>query len=381
MIGILDWDIRAARTTLNVLGGSINIDDQNIPAITAAVTVPFDADVLAALDPRSTNVPRVTLNGSLTEWASRPISAISEYAGARTIAGLSELWSGLQGRDVSALFGSPLHSLAQDKPQTMSLDLHVREVSYDDWEMVIDLASDEALLTDWAPSNGLDMVPIIDASQGLDPQKVGSWVNSVLIGVLGYKLTPTVYDDSELSDVYSNITNWQSFPTAWDMFRPYIDDTNLKLRVNPNGVGFSLQRPENTLWDTPGQHSHLFTAEEVISVGHVYTRSGDWYDGAMLSDAADEYHIGYPATGPSRTYRETLPEGTKPTFSMAQNIVTRASNRGHLIDIVAPIRLGVFMRDEFAYAPEVGDIEQWVIKSVSYDLTTATMRIRGEQRY
>jgi hypothetical protein len=63
------------------------------------------------------------------------------------------------------------------------------------------------------------------------------------------------------------------------------------------------------------------------------------------------------------------------------NINTRNRNRGQFIDIVAPIKLGVFMMDEFTYAPDVGPVQPWRVQGVSYDFLAGTMNIRGVQRY
>ena len=389
MIGTLNWSARAGNLVLPVSDdtGSISIDDQNVPAITATIVVPRDDSFLALIDPRQTVPPRVQLIGSLSHWHSTPISRLSDYAARHggTLASLSAAWTGLQVRDVSALFGTPLYQLAPDAPESMSLDLHVRDVSYDDWEMVVSLASDEALLMDWAPTSGQDLIAISDEMGGGDPQKVATWVNPFLSVVLGYTLTPGPYDGSALSDTYTNILDWSRWSSAWDMFRPAIEDTDLKLRVRPSGRGFTLERPENPI-NSPADHSWLFSDADVISVRHARSRTGDWYDSTLLttSEMAGGTTVGYPSPGRhSRTYVEIVPDTFKPTLSMAQNIATRSANRGQFIDIVAPIQLGVFMRDEFTYVRVIGEgtPEQWIVKSVTYDFAAGTMNIRGEQRY
>ncbi|WP_036963672.1 hypothetical protein [Promicromonospora kroppenstedtii] len=385
MIGILDWDIRANGVTLPATGGSINIDDQNVPAISATVVVPYDADLEALLDPRSTVVPRVTLNGRMTEWAAKTVADLDAYfaaEGRTTAAGVTLEWAGKNVGDITMMFGRPLYDLARYEPQKMSLDLHVREISHDGFEMSISLASDEALLTDWAITSGQDMFPINDAMAGANPQHAGPWVNAVISAVLGYGLTPGVYDTTPLSTTYTDVLDWTMYTSAWDMFRPVLEDTDLKLRVGPTGRGFTLERPENSI-NNPATHSWLFTDEDVTTVRHVKSRTGDWYDSALLQRADHTWTGGYPNPGlHSRTYIETVPDTVKPSFSMAQNIARRSVNRGQFIDITAPIQLGVFMRDEFAYAPTLDDTpEQWIVKSVTYDLLAGTMNIRGEQRY
>lgn len=380
MIATLDWDIRAADVTLPVTGGGINIDDQSVPAITATVIVPFDADVLAAIDPRSTVVPRVTLNGTLSEWSSQPLAAMSAYAATvgGTIADLSTAWAGLQLGDVTVQFAAPLHAGAQTENQTMSLDLHVREVSYDDWEMVVSLASDEALLLDWSATSEADRQLFLDIRDGLDSDEINAWIEPTLRVVLGYGLQPSVYDTDPLSVPPADLLTPIRETNAWNYMRPFLEDTDLKLRVSSSGRGFTLHRPENSITG----NSHLFEPADVISARGVYSRTGDWYDSAeLVSDVSPD--VGYPAASHSRTYVENF--GTRQTSqSMAQNIVRRTVNRGQFIDLVAPIRLGVFMRDEFTYLPEgatPGPPYQWIAKAVSYDLAGGLMNIRGERRY
>lgn len=381
-IATLEWDIRAADTTLEVTGGSINIDDQNVPAITASVVVPFDAAVLAALDPRQTNVPRVVLNGSLSEWASRPISFMTEYAQRRgpLISDLSAAWSGDTIEDVSLLFGAPLSSSASNEPLTMSLDLHVREIDADDFEMRIQLASDEALLLDWSVTGLADIDAFVAAQSGLNAAYASTYINMTLAVVLGYTTPDGPYRTDPVSSEYEfSIVELAKGMTAWEIVRGALDDADLKLRVNPTGRGFTLQRPENSI-NNPATHAHFWAYDEVIEARQVYSRTGDWYDSAMLRvDGVPSR--GHPNGEHSRTYLEDLPVGSKPTLSAAQNIVRRAQNRGRFIDLVVPIKPGVFMRDEFTYETAAGELQPWIVKAVTYDLAAATMNIRGEHRY
>lgn len=388
MIGRLAWTARAGNIVLPVNddSGTISIDDQNIPAITASFTVPRDDAFLALADPRQEPAPRIQLSGHLTEWQSLPLSAMSAYWQnlGGTVADLSAAWTGLQLRDVSNMFGAPLYSAASDVPTSMSLDLHVRTLTYDDWEMTISVASDEALLIDWAIANAEDYANIIGGQVGMNLQRVQAYVDPVLSAILGYTTDENVYTDTPLSGPWADVIQWRQDMTGWDLIRLALEDTDLKLRVNPSGRGFTLQRPQNSI-NNPAEHAFLFTGEDVTTVKHTRSRSEDWYDSAMLSqgDGVDFTFAAYPPSGRhSRTYVERFPDGTKLTSSMAENIVRRSLNRGQFIDIVAPIRLGVFMRDEFAYAPTLDDdAEQWIVKSVSYDIAAAQMNIRGEQRY
>jgi hypothetical protein len=223
-----------------------------------------------------------------------------------------------------------------------------------------------------------------------NPQQVRYWVDAVMLTVLGRAPLQNSYTTAALSAPFSDIIDWTSWSSAWDMMRPVIEDTNLKLRVHPDGVTFTLERPENTI-NNPAVHAWLFTPDNTSSVRRVRSRIGDWYDGALMQASdGDGPGNGYPALGEphSRTIIEMVPPTLNPTVSMAQNLVTRASNRGELIEITAPIQLkptgGVFMRDEFSYVPAIGESGpeyQWITKSVHYDFLSGTMRLRGERRY
>jgi hypothetical protein len=392
VIGQLTWSIQVGETILEVLNdtGSINIDDQNIPAITTSVLVPFDQAVLDALDPRTVTVPRVILRGEYTEWMSRPISAMSAYATAEggTIADLSAAWAGMQIHDVSELFGAPLYSGANDNPTSMELDLHVREVVYDDFEMNISLASDEALLIDWAPSSIWDVAELSEQSQSFNLDVAASWANLMLGAVFGTRLDPSPYNTVTVSSGFSKDLLEAISQNAYEMLRPALEDADLKLRVNPNGRGFSLQRPENNIKSVQGwtasPDGHLFEPQDVLSVKRVTTRTGDWYDAVMLTQDGVGGGFGYPRGPHTRTYLERLDEGFGVSDSMAQNIYRRVTNRGEFIDITAPIRLGVFMTDDLAYLPEgevSGPEHQWRIKAVTYDMPSGTMSIRAARPY
>lgn len=387
MIGILDWELRAADITLTALAGTMNIDEMNVPAITASVLVPYDADVFAALDPRQTPPPRAVLRGTFTQWASQPLSAMTSYFADNsvvTLADLSSLWSGLTLGDITDLFATPLDAAALGnlEPDVMEIELHVRELDASSWDMSISLASDEALLTDWTPTDGLDFGQINDYAEGMPVQQARTYIDPILQTVLGIRTDTNVYSSDLLSSPYADVINRTLDMSAWELVRQPLDDAGLKLRVNRDGRGFSLQHPVNEI--PTKTWLSLFGESDVISVRHKYSRNDDWYDSALLSSvtaAGAATYKGGPTGTHSRTYRESYPEGTKFTSSQIVNINLRNANRGQFIIITAPIRLGVFMMDEFAYAPTVGPVEQWRVQGVSYDIESGTMNILGVQRY
>lgn len=385
MIGILTWDIRAAGITLGAISGQINIDEMNVPAITASVLVPYDATVEAALDPRQTPVPTAVLTGHFTQWASGPISDITAYLaanGVTTLAGISALWAGDTLADASALFGAPLEAGASVSDETMELNLHVREIDSSDFDMRISFASDEALLTDWAPTDGLDFAAIGNAQEGIPDQQARKWIDPILELVLGQRMDINAYTLTALSSTYTDVINRELDMSAWEMIRQPLDDANLKLRVNRNGKGFSPQLPNNEI---PGKTwSGLFTSEDVTSARRVLSRNDEWYDSASLlswTTAGVRIYKGGPTGVHSRTYRERRAEGTPITSAQLVNINRRNINRGQFIDIIAPIRLGVFMMDLFDYQPDVGPLQPWQVQSVSYDIESGTMNVRGVRRY
>lgn len=387
MIGRLAFTVRYENTVLEGSTGNLTIDDQNVPAISGSIVTPYDADVFDAIDPRATVVPRVTVRAWLSEWSSLTLADVTAHLArwhATDLADVSRMWNGLNLGDLTAKFGAPLHPLAQYQARTMELDLHVREISEDGREMRFDVASDEELLRDWAPSNSQDLTDLTQGLQGFPQNQVGSFVNVFLQAVLQRSLIPGPYDSQVLTS--SDLVQVDYANSAYDMFRPALEDADVKLRVHPNGRDFSLERPENYI-NSPAEHSWLFTGRELGDGGmrRTKTRTGDWYDSAGLLRETDTGYqfAGHPGGLHSRTYVEELTIG-KPSIAMAQGIVRRARNRGEFIDLQGPIIPGVFMRDEFVYLPDgatPGPDYQWICKSVSYDFTSGLMNIRGERRY
>lgn len=393
MIGILTWEMRYGNTVLQCTGaGNLNIDDQNVPAITTSFGVPYDAALFDQIDPQAAPPPRVMLTGRFTQWASKDVSDVTAYLiqnGITTVATLSTLWAGKTVADITAMFGTPLDAAVGGNltPQVMSLDMHVREISHDYATMTLSLASDEALLMDWAPTSPEDMDTINDNRVWSTTQQNEAryWVDPVLATILSRALDPNVYASKLLSVDNAFVVDWTTWDTGWNLIRPVLEDTDLKLRINRDGVGFSLQLPENEI---PGKLWYpVFTEAEVLTARLVRSRSGDWYDSALVQATDDpDAQAGWPRTGGihSRTYIEKAPRSVIPTAAMAQNVARRTRNRGDLIDITAPIRLGVFMTDEFTYLPAgavAGPDFEWRVKSVGYDFETATMTIRGERPY
>jgi hypothetical protein len=394
VIGTLTWDIRAADKTLEVTAGNISIDDQNIPAIAASVMVPYDADVLAALDPRLTPPPRVVLTGTYVGWASKTLAQLDEYlegADVETIADLSALWDGLTLADITDQFATPLTTDSPAEPHRMSLDLHVREVSHDTFTMTVSLASDEALLADWAIVSPFDIVALQDAREGYSTSRASTYIDSVLQVVLGRRTVTNAYTARPVVDYAVDVLALSNGPTGWEIVREVLDDADLKLRVDRDGRNFLLLPPEEQInqpgtWvfldgDTPLEDGFVPTDAPILELRQVYTRTDGWYDSAILR-GTDGSVAGSGKSVHSRTYVEDLRAGIKATSSMANSVVIRTRNRGRFIDLVLPIRLGVFMRDHFLYASLNGQAgQEWAVKSVNYDLTTNTMRIRGEQPY
>lgn len=385
MIGVLTWEVYGAGQSFTVTAGNMNIDEMNVPAITGSFVLPFDQAVFDALDPRQTPVPRVTITGTFSEWAALTLADITAYMndnGVTQLDDLSSLWTGLTLANISTMFGTPLSALAGLETTTMTMDLHVREIDASDWDMVISVGSDEALLTDWGVTDGLDMGAIADYAEGMNVQQARTYIDPVLQLVLGIRTDVNAYSTTALSTVYTDVINRTLDMSAWEMILQPLQDANLKLRVNRDGVGFSLQHPVNEI---PGKEwFSLFTAEEVTSVRTVFSRNDEWYDSVSLTagdNPATRVFKGGPTGIHSRTFRQRFQEGTPLTSAQVVNINQRNKNRGQFIDIVAPIRLGVFMMDEFTYAPEIGPVQPWRVQGVSYDFEAGTMNIRGVQRY
>lgn len=388
-VSIATWEARLGDVTLPIEAGNISIDELNVPAITASIIVPnIVAGLIDTLDPRQTPVPRVTISGRRTWWASQTLADLTAYlsAGVTTMADLSTLWSGKTLANITDMFAAHLDPVnGQDADQTMSLDLHVREVAEDvrGDTLTVALASDEALLTDWGPTDGLDFAAIGQHQEALPEQQVRTWVDPILLVVLGYRTEANAYSTTALSAPYGDVINRTLDMSAWEMIRQPLDDTDLKLRVSRDGTGFSLQLPVNEI---PGKEwISLLTNENTTEVRKVRSRNDDWYDsvGLVAGDAiADRVFKGGPTGLHSRTYRERFPDGTRLTSSMVVNINTRSANRGQFIDITAPIQMGVFMMDEFTWEPTAADTpEPWRIQAVSYDIFADQMNIRGVQRY
>jgi hypothetical protein len=226
-----------------------------------------------------------------------------------------------------------------------------------------------------------DLAELSTWAQSFNLERASAWANLMLGAVFGSRLTPGPYDTDPLSDSFESSILDSVGASAYDMMRPALEDANLKLRVSPDGRSFSLRRPEDSL-NSPSTHTFTFSPRNVIGATMERSRNGDWYDSAMLTEEGIGGGFGYPRGEHSRTYREHLPEGSGLTESAAENIVTRARNRGQFFDVVAPIRPGVFMRDYFYWQPDPEQPgEEWQVQGVSFDLITDTMRIRGVQPY
>lgn len=106
-------------TLLDVLGGGISFDAGRSPHVEGTLTITQDADVADLLDPRMSPPPRVTV-------------------------------------EVLGTFGVTTQS------RTFDLTLRSRPVSQDDATMQLELSSDEALVSDYAPMADVDLRALTD---------------------------------------------------------------------------------------------------------------------------------------------------------------------------------------------------------------------------
>lgn len=267
-------DVDEVPTTLTVLGGSVTIDEGWSPYVQADITVAAEGDVYIALDPRDD--ARVEL--TLTQM---PGTGVTLNLGVRT--------------------------------RTRTPDGEVR----------LELASDEALAQDRAHLDGFmsGTYPTADA------------LVDAYLSLIGFGLTgpyPSVTLDETTQYLYPG-------DVIWDALTPVLEQTALRLYVDPDRQWRMVSAPSNT--------------NEVISLGDqpvlqeatdVVSRNEEWADSVVVryswTDAGGtqqtDTDIAVSGLAPSRTKVIEHPFAY-PGAGAAQHILNRAQARGRTIESVA----------------------------------------------
>lgn len=308
--------------------GRITLDEGWSPYCQASLTLALPSDALLdALDPRSSTPPRVYLVASLAYGDGDTFADLTTQYGGLTFANLTTLYSGSTFADLTSEHTRPYNPFGTvvGQRRTFNLGVRSRRVDRQAAEVYVELASDEALLQDYALVSGSVVNP---------PSLT---VRSAVETALSYANTGGSLTAGEgTAAIDADAAEWKPGVTAWDYVQPLVQQAGLRLWCDENR-DWHLTTPtissEGAL--SLSGTGTITKAEETIS------RDEGWWDAVVITyewvDGTGATQYAYDTAGDvtatkvlSLTYKRPDP-GT----GAAAALLTRTSRRGRKFDTEA----------------------------------------------
>jgi len=395
---------------LGVISGDITMDESWAPYVQGSITIPLDMDILDSIDPRTGARIKVFISQEYGE--SDKLSVITTNYSGQTLAAISTEYAGKTLADLSAWYFAPYNQPGSNKLDTLSnlftggtletastawdgllfediseqfyrsypdginnnhergLDLTVRSRTLDVGEstITIELASDEALMLDFAHVGVNNFAP---ASQDL---------RTIVKEVLS-KIGDALVDGAVTSTVDSAAIIWQPGQTAWDYLNPLVKKAGLRLYCDEKRL-WHLVTDTDTL---PGL-VELFSVGTIKSTAEVIDRNSDeWFDAVVIkysyvNDLGQTVNAFDTAAENGYSKVKLIEFDTPfPGLGAAQRILDRALARGSQQDVTAVSNYAVTPSTQCTiYITGFPALENY-IKSVTWNFPSDEMTIKTRQ--
>lgn len=351
---------------LGVIDARITLDETWNPYAQASIIIPLNKDLIDVLDPRSgariklyttqsygksdklssltatysgQQISDITAAwtgqtiGDLSAWYFVPYNAsgsntfatLSSLYGGDTIADITADWDGLYFWEVSELYSRSYPSgIYQNYQRGFDLAIRTRTVNIDNATITLELASDEALLQDYALVQDINYNP---ATTDL---------RTIIKDVLA-RINAGLVDGTTTHTVLADATIWAPGQTAWDYLESMLQEAGLRLFCDE-------RRRWNLVEDTYTADGlvELFSNETITAAEETISRDNDdWYDSVVIkytwTNDLGETVISYD-TAAVENYQKTKLieiESLYPGAGAAQRILDRALARGITKDVSA----------------------------------------------
>jgi len=274
-------------TTVRPVDGSTTLDEAWSPFVQASTTIALPAS-LVPFDVRSTPAPRVLITAQQDFTDADEVSAFTALFGAGTVAGLTAAYGGGTVADITAAHNRPWTPGETRRQVLRTFDLTLRSRSRGAGNtLVLELASDEALLQDFAPVMGAPYNDEGPIGGGVVP---ATSLSDVVRTVVSAVLTDATFADFTIDgDVSAFVSGpWSPGPTpygipwdagvsAWDLLAPMVE-----------AAGARLWCDESRKWhlDPAGPDSAVSVAITATGTMTDYTdeisRDADWGDAVVV---------------------------------------------------------------------------------------------------
>lgn len=311
-------------TPLSVISASITIDEGWAPYCQATLEVPFDADILTALDPRLGG--RIKIYATQTYGVSELLSVLSSTFGGGTVGSVTAAWTGDLLSDISEAYFAPYNASGVNYNYRRSYDLTLRARTIDPAASTItlDLSSDEALLQDYALVDTLPYVPTF-----FDVRTITSKV----LNRIGRVLTPGTTNGTVAADA----AEWVPGQTAWEYLQPLIQSVGLRLYADENRNWYLVENGAVN----PGL-VELDATDTIVGASDSISRDDNlWFDAVVITyrwtNDLGETVLAYDtaASDPFSKVVHFEYESAYPGPGGAAAILARAQTRGRINEVSA----------------------------------------------
>ncbi len=310
-----------------VVSGRVTVDESWAPYVQADVTIPL-ADAPDAIDPRDGDRAILELRRDFgTRWSNADFTAA--HPAPTTGAALTAAYGGQPASVITGRFGQPFASAGTrtSDVRTLALGVRSRTVDHVAQEIRIRLASDEAVMQDYARI-------ATTAYRNLFTTLRGAVFDA--LGYIGASLEPGTFD----APLTVQEAEWLPGVSAWDYLSPLVEKADGRLWADESGRWRLTPRGDmapGQLTLTTGENGSLVSATDTID------RSGDdWADAVVITyrwtDAAGATQTAYDTAGEAYTARKVLSLERAQPFpgaGAAAAILRRAQDRGRVLSLGA----------------------------------------------
>lgn len=262
-------------TELDVKTASVTLDRTWSPYIAATLTLPKPVEAtLSLLDPRTR--PRVSIFLSQDFGDSEKVSLLTSLFGGLTVAAVTTAWTGQFLSERTAEYFEPWNAslIIPSTRRDLNLGVRTTTVDHNTGEVTLELASDEALLQDYA------LVAFENFTPGYMTVKAA--VNDALSRI-GAVLQVTALDGT----VEATATDWEPGQTAWDYIAPLLTSAALRLYCDEQRFWYLVE--DNAVVDGA---LVLTDTETIVQATDGISRDDRWYDAVVIT-----YTFRDPLTG------------------------------------------------------------------------------------